>query len=166
MICNVKYTYDSWGKVLSITGSLADTIGVQNPFRYRGYYYDNETGMYYLRSRYYDPGVRRFISADTQINKSMLGTNLYAYCENEPIGMLDLNGNSAIAIGGVLSSLGEVISSIVSKAVAPAVAFLVGELVGWLSTIPSTKKLYQNRSRYTGRNSTRYVVWRLSPGCG
>ena len=56
----VEYTYDSWGKVLGITGSLADTVGVQNPFRYRGYYYDSETGMYYLKSRYYDPGSGDF----------------------------------------------------------------------------------------------------------
>ena len=61
----VNYTYDSWGKLLSITGSLKDTVGVQNPFRYRGYYYDNETGMYYLKNRYYDPELRRFISSDS-----------------------------------------------------------------------------------------------------
>lgn len=53
----VKYTYDGWGKVVAVTGELADTVGVQNPFRYKGYYYDdNETGMYYLKSRYYDYG--------------------------------------------------------------------------------------------------------------
>ena len=135
----VKYTYDSWGKVLSITGSLADTVGVQNPFRYRGYYYDSETGMYYLKSRYYDPGIRRFLCADTQVNDSILGTNLYAYCENEPIGMLDLDGNSAIAIGGGLFSLGESLS-IVAKAVSAVVgAFFAGALGRWLSTRPSTK---------------------------
>ena len=135
----VEYTYDSWGKVLGITGSLADTVGVQNPFRYRGYYYDSETGMYYLKSRYYDPGIRRFLCADTQVNDSILGTNLYAYCENEPIGMLDSDGNSAIAIGGGLSSLGGVISSIASKVVATVGAFLAGALVGWLSTRSSAK---------------------------
>lgn len=60
----VNYTYDSWGKILSITGSLKDTVGQQNLFRYRGYYYDKETGMYYLKNRYYDPELRRFICAD------------------------------------------------------------------------------------------------------
>ena len=58
----VKYTSDSWGKVIAVTGELADTVGVQNPFRYKGYYYDNETGMYYLKSRYYDAEIKRFIS--------------------------------------------------------------------------------------------------------
>ncbi len=53
----VQYTYDAWGNVLSVTGSLATTIGQINPFRYRGYYYDTETGFYYLQSRYYDPIV-------------------------------------------------------------------------------------------------------------
>ena len=125
--------------MFGITGSLADTVGVQNPFRYRGYYYDSETGMYYLKSRYYDPGIRRFLCADTQVNDSILGTNLYAYCENEPIGMLDSDGNSAIAIGGGLSSLGGVISSIASKVAATVGTFLAGALVGWLSTRSSAK---------------------------
>ena len=62
------------------------TVGVQNPFRYRGYYYDNETGMYYLRNRYYDPELRRFISAD----KYVIGTdsilpNMYMCCGNNPV---------------------------------------------------------------------------------
>ena len=56
----VSYTYDPWGKVLSVDGSEASTIGQINPIRYRGYYYDTETGFYYLQSRYYDPTVRRF----------------------------------------------------------------------------------------------------------
>ena len=60
----VRYEYNAWGKLLSITGSLAATVGVKNPFRYRGYYYDTETGLYYLKSRYYNPEIGRFISAD------------------------------------------------------------------------------------------------------
>jgi RHS repeat-associated protein len=60
----VKYTYDSWGKPVSITGSLATTVGAKNPYRYRGYRYDHESGLYYLQSRYYDPSIKRFISAD------------------------------------------------------------------------------------------------------
>ena len=60
----VEYSYDAWGKVLSITGSLASTVGVSNPYRYRGYWFDTETGLYYLQSRYYDPQVGRFVNED------------------------------------------------------------------------------------------------------
>ena len=52
-----EYTYDAWGKLLSVTGTAADTIGSLNPIRYRGYYYDTETGLYHLQTRYYDPEV-------------------------------------------------------------------------------------------------------------
>ena len=76
----VKYTYDAWGKVLSTTGSLASTLGTIQPFRYRGYVYDVETGLYYLRSRYYNPEWGRFINAD-----ALIKGNLYCYCKNEPI---------------------------------------------------------------------------------
>ena len=59
----VNYRFDSWGKLISITGSMADTLGKDNPYRYKGYYYDDETGMYYLKSRYYQPEICRFIIA-------------------------------------------------------------------------------------------------------
>ena len=72
----VNYTYDSWGKVLSITGSRKDTIGQLNPFRYRGYYYDKETGMYYLKNRYYDLEIRRFISSDAVTTMEICGQQL------------------------------------------------------------------------------------------
>ena len=67
----VKYTYDAWGKVLSVTGSLASTLGTLQPFRYRGYVYDVETGLYYLRSRYYDPAWQRFLNADALIKGNL-----------------------------------------------------------------------------------------------
>ena len=51
----VEYRYDAWGRILSKTGTMADSLGTINPFRYRGYVYDGETGLYYLRSRYYNP---------------------------------------------------------------------------------------------------------------
>ena len=97
----VQYSYDSWGKLLGITGSMADTIGVQNPFRYRGYYYDNETGMYYLKSRYYDPELRRFISIDRleilEAKQDLYDKNLYAYCDNNAPARVDVDGNLWIA---------------------------------------------------------------------
>ena len=83
----VEYTYDSWGKLLSTSGSLASTLGKDNPFRYRGYVYDEETGFYYLQSRYYNPEVGRFISADVLLStgQGVLGHNAYAYCGNNPV---------------------------------------------------------------------------------
>ena len=69
----VEYTYNAWGEVLGVTGSLANTIGRINPFRYRGYYYDTETGFYYLQSRYYDPVVGKFLNADTINNADPFG---------------------------------------------------------------------------------------------
>ena len=83
----VKYTYDAWGKVLSTTGSLASTLGTVQPFRYRGYVYDVETGLYYLRSRYYRPELYRFVNADALINP-----NLFGYCGNNPICRVDSSG--------------------------------------------------------------------------
>ena len=78
----VRYAYDAWGKLLSISGSMAISVGEKNPFRYRGYYYDNETGLYYLNSRYYDPVTGRFINADGLVStgQGLLGYNMYAYC--------------------------------------------------------------------------------------
>ena len=83
----VEYSYDSWGKLLSTSGSLASTLGKNNPFRYRGYVYDEETGFYYLQSRYYNPEVGRFISADVLLStgQGVLGHNAYAYCGNNPV---------------------------------------------------------------------------------
>ena len=87
------YTYNAWGKLLSSTGDLADV----NPLRYRGYYYDAETGLYYVSSRYYDPEIGRFINPD---NVDLLGANgdfaslnLFAYCGNNPITRVDENGH-------------------------------------------------------------------------
>ena len=76
----VEYCYDSWGKPLSTSGSLASTLGKNNPFRYRGYVYDEETGFYYLQSRYYNPEVGRFISSDVLLStgQGVLGHNAYA----------------------------------------------------------------------------------------
>ena len=85
-----QYTYDAWGNLLDSGGNLAEV----NPLRYRGYYYDNETGFYYLQSRYYDPVNRRFINADGLIssNWSFSGLNMFVYCENDPVGRSDPSG--------------------------------------------------------------------------
>ncbi len=84
----VEYTYDAWGKVLTKTGSLASSLGTVQPFRYRGYVFDEETGLYYLRSRYYRPEWCRFLSTD-----ALIKGNLYCYCENNSIILKDPSGN-------------------------------------------------------------------------
>ena len=90
-----SYTYNAWGECT--IGTNVDGIANLNPFRYRGYYYDTETGFYYLQTRYYDPDICRFISAD---DLEILGDlasvvgqlNLYAYCGNNPIMFVDPTG--------------------------------------------------------------------------
>ena len=67
----VEYKYDAWGRRLSKTGTMASTLGTLNPFRYRGYVYDEETGLYYLRSRYYNPEWARFLNADQSIHGNL-----------------------------------------------------------------------------------------------
>ena len=94
----VAYSYDAWGNITSITGIAANTIGQYNSMRYRGYYYDTETGMYYLQSRYYNPEMRRFINADELMiikdmsHTDLFGANAFAYCINEPVNNIDNNG--------------------------------------------------------------------------
>ena len=96
------YEYDAWGNVSS-SGRLAEI----NPLRYRGYYYDNETGFYYLQSRYYDPQNRRFINADSYAStgQGFVGTNMFAYCNNSPILFVDHDGNDAEAVGWWASTM-------------------------------------------------------------
>ena len=86
------YEYDAWGNIVSSSGRLAEI----NPLRYRGYYYDNETGFYYLQSRYYDPANRRFINADSlsSTGQGFLGTNMFAYCNNCPTIYHDPSGHA------------------------------------------------------------------------
>ena len=116
----VQYTYDSWGKILSTTGSLAATLGTNQPFRYRGYVYDAETGWYYLQSRYYDPSIARFISADVYLStgQGVLGHNAFSYCMNNPINYIDSTGKSAsLTILGVTLTFVDVVILVVCVAV-------------------------------------------------
>ena len=106
-----QYAYDAWGKVISSSGTLADI----NPLRYRGYYYDSETGFYYLGSRYYDPAIKRFINADEATvavadNASLSDKNLFAYCDNNPVSRKDDGGEAwnllvGAVVGGVLGGI-------------------------------------------------------------
>ena len=93
----VRYQYNSWGKVTSTQDTSGVSLATLNPFRYRKYVYDPETGLYCLGSRYYDPEVGRFVNADdfetlTYQMDSVQGKNLYQYCFNNPINMQDEDG--------------------------------------------------------------------------
>ena len=111
----VEYKYDPWGKGISISGSLATTLGKRNPFRYRGYIYDEETGLYYLRSRYYSAGTCRFILPDV-----ICKGNLYTYCYGKPLEHVDSSGYMPVKFLNVFSgayNLGMIDASSASSAV-------------------------------------------------
>ena len=103
----VSYTYDAWGNQLSCTGDDAATLGTYNPLRYRSYTYDQETGLYYLQSRYYDPELGRFINADafTTTGQGLLGNNMFAYCGNNPVNCTDPTGMFWKGIGNFFSKV-------------------------------------------------------------
>lgn len=114
-----RYSYDEWGKLLSITANSDDNYALAelNPLRYRGYYYDNETGYYYLQSRYYNPEWGRFISYDDPEYASAdtpASSNLFVYCINNPLRYTDPSGKSATqAINSILYYIIELLIGII-----------------------------------------------------
>ena len=162
----VTYTYDAWGNPLTTTGSLATTLGAQNPLRYRGYVYDTETGLYYLQSRYYNPTWGRFISTDKLIdNRSINGRNVFAYCLNNPVNHIDSNGNMALSL--TIATITSVIASLyVSYVAVKNVEQVAGSIKRWVEkkkAIPYNQKRDQSvyvmrdkedrRVRYVGRTN-------------
>ena len=123
----VSYEYDAWGNVISMTDTTNFGLGILNPIRYRGYYYDQETGWYYLQSRYYDPEIGRFINADNMVitGSDLTGLNLFAYCGNNPVSRVDPSGQFWI-------------SAIITAAVVVVVAAVVAKVV---CTIKETKRV-------------------------
>ena len=112
----VTYTYDAWGKLVELKDTTANSVGTQNPFRYKGYYYDTETKLYYLQTRYYDPDTGRFINADAYATTDaggVLSSNMFAYCENNPILRSDPTGEWVhILVGGVLGGISALVDGI------------------------------------------------------
>ena len=122
----VKYRYDAWGKPTSKTGDLASTLGTVQPFRYRSYAYDEETGMYYLRSRYYSAQQCRFVNADryvAAVGTAVKGYNLFAYCSNDPVNHVDSEGKWPKWLTGALNTIGGTLEVVAG--------FTLGATVGW-----------------------------------
>ena len=114
------YAYDAWGScTTTYYNGGANTAAKYNPFRYRGYYYDSETGLYYLQSRYYDSAMGRFISADAYVStgQGLLGFNMFAYCGNNQVNRIDSEGQfwlSAILVTVAFISIPMLLSSCVT----------------------------------------------------
>ena len=127
----VEYKYDPWGNLLETIIGVDETdskyaaynnMGLRNPLRYRGYIYDRDTGLYYLQSRYYDPEIGRFINADTYTTTDadgLLSTNMFAYCENNPVMGSDPTGEWVhLAIGAAIGAAINVATSYVAHSIA------------------------------------------------
>ena len=136
----VEYTYDAWGKPLTTTGSLASTVGAKNPYRYRGYRYDTESGLYALTTRYYNPQIGRFINADDAYiledkDKEEFESNLFAYCVNNPVNRIDTLGLLSTTqklwiTAGIVTAAAIIISVASAGAATPLACTLIGASYG------------------------------------
>ncbi len=139
----VSYTYDSWGKLIDIDAEEGyESVGEKNPYRYRGYRYDIETGLYYLQSRYYNPELGRFLNADGLLGNSgdILTHNIFAYCGNNPVNYSDPSG-AVFVFAAALYLVAQVIVVVVlATVVAIAAINLVANLANKISTQTTDKK--------------------------
>ena len=121
----VEYKYDSWGRGVDVSGSMAGSPGKKNPFRYRGYYYDEETGLYYVSSRYYDPEIGCWVSPEPNMyagvfdsGSGLMGYNVYAYCANNPVNFSDPTGEFIFAALIIGAAAGAVVGGFIGGTVA------------------------------------------------
>ena len=131
-----EYSYNAWGKVLSATGTMAAI----NPIRYRGYYFDSDSGLYYVSNRYYDSEIGRFFSTDDidylGADGSLLGYNLFAYCLNNPVNRFDVNGNwsmpnwAKVTLGAVATVGAVTITVATGGAAAPVLIGVAASTLG------------------------------------
>ncbi len=140
------YDYDPYGKVITSTGDLAEI----NPLKYRGYYYDSETGFYYVSCRYYDSTIGRWISPEPNIyigaietNAGFIGYNVYAYCANNPINYIDITGEYIISTLLICVIAGAIIGGV------------AGGLVG---------NAYAEKKEYTGKDKTKCILTGIGIG--
>ena len=149
----VRYSYDAWG-ACTVLGDSAIEIATVNPYRYRGYYFDTDTGLYYLQSRYYDPTTGRFLNGDRVELATMCGIvlqhNLFAYCNNNPVNECDGKGQLAaqllarIILGIMLGVFIQLLSDLLSywysklfskpKSFSPSVGDYISSAISWALT--------------------------------
>ena len=162
-----RYTYDAWGKVLSVTdangniNTSSSFIGNVNPIRYRGYYYDTETGWYYLNSRYYDPDVKRFINEDDYASNGyeFIGTNMFAYCENNPVNRIDKFGHNSekvITSGAFFVALASALAGGI-----PGIVFGLGgmAIVGTVLAVENADDNTSSEDNNEGEEASNAIDW-------
>ena len=171
VIC--RYEYGSWGKIITIkdnNGNIIEDeshIGTINPFRYRSYYYDKETKLYYLNSRYYNPEWGRFINADGLIKAEENKYNLYIYCKNNSIKYVDSEGSNSLAadwdiFGKAAQALGEVWSGIKATAsAAAAAAFPYVAMAVGVGTLIYVSAKIEERSKSKNKKDGDYYIYKL-----
>ena len=170
----VTYEYDSWGALVNITDNSNINLGTINPFRYRSYYYDEESGFYYLNSRYYNPKMGRFINADSYVStgQGFNGNNMFVYCGNNSIVRGDRKGYAWWEfIGGLTGSMSaqenedesSYLPTIIGVAVSTAMAVILApELsIGAFFTVSAYGATAAATTKYaqgTINNNTDYIV--------
>ena len=120
----MTYNYTAWGHM--VTSNCLD-IDFDNPFTYRGYYYDHDLHLYYLNSRYYDSTNCRFINADSALYHQMLGYNMFAYCYNDPVNYVDYSGENSDVLGWWFSIAGSI--ALAEPTCAGEVVVVVGAVI-------------------------------------
>lgn len=159
-----NYKYDSWGNIISITDNNGNDISNNtnhianiNPFRYRSYYYDTETNLYYLNSRYYNPTWGRFINADGIIgaNEDILGYNLYAYCGNNPIIQKDDSGKAAIALGLGFGTLGLIALGLAAQKAKKGISSFFSSIASSLSGVKPYKPVSKPKTSSKAKTQTK-----------
>jgi RHS repeat-associated protein len=148
-----SYLYDTWGKVVSLTDANGTPIidpahiGNMNPIRYRGYYYDIETGYYYLESRYYSPEWGRFLNADALFiaGSSPTGANMFVYCLNNPVMLSDPSGYDSLDATLDYETMD----------------YLVRALL-WFENLPVTSIYHEHSSIEYTKESVGYGIYKIS----
>ena len=174
LVCT--YEYDAWGNLTFARNSAGNVITSQNhiaflnPIRYRGYYFDNEIGMYYLQSRYYDPDTGRFINADaiTDPGAGVLNCNIFLYCANNPVNLSDPSGYYSWdefcedVYGGIIWVNSNVIKPIEEKVINPikenVVTPATNSIKGFFSKINFTYSTGRNVSASLGPVSISFQI--------